>query len=111
MTPALDPEDDWTATIEEARAFCALHVIDWIELRQAVVRFRIAQDPARFARQGVAESDIEHMIYAVVKSGQLEQCCSGLVQRGALRRAVVEDQGSLREILTLEERFSLSFPL
>ena len=111
MTPALCPDDDdWTATIEEARAFCVLHVIDWLELRRAVVAFRVAQDPARFARQGVAEGHIEPMIYAVVMGGQLEQCCSGLVQRGALRRAVVEDQRSLREVVTLEEQFSLALP-
>lgn len=93
------PLDDWAATMDEARAFADVHRMGWSELREAVVAYRVSQNPARFARCGVNPADVDDMVYAVVKSGDLADACRALLRRDALRSVIVQDQFPLPELV------------
>lgn len=85
--------DDWNTVMDEARAFCDEHHVEWHELCGVVVAARVAESPREWEGQGIGSSDRNHMVYAAAKCGELPSLCADLVERGKLLEQVAAVTG------------------
>lgn len=93
-------------SMDEARAFCATHHIEWYELRNAVIGVEVARFPDIYEDQGIGSSDGNHMIHSAILCGELEETCADLIERGKLIAACANGRDPRQVLAELREFFA-----